>query len=153
MLKWFKKRNEQTIISKNSRFSVRLDRDSVCMGDDATDHRVTREFPQDMTVSQLLKQLVEYIPRMNNTVWLILGEGETLGYITFDAKGNAELEVEGADGPLIKRFFSVDLPLVTCLYYYRSKFSWIDEAPGDSLLEKVKAAQKERSRNRTSRPL
>lgn len=148
--RWFKRNTVVEAVSEAPCFSVSLDRESVCMGDDAMSHKGTRDFPLDIKVSDFIAKLTKYVPNMKDSVWLIWGEQETIGYLIFDSTGKAEIEVEGTDNSLRERLSTAEIPSVTCIYYYRSKFSWIEESPGETLLEKVKAARKARTDNKTS---
>lgn len=142
--KWFKRKMIEPA-QKHQSFSVQLDRESVCMGDDAMSHKGIRDFPLDIKVSDFIEKLTDYVPNMKNSVWLIWDEKETIGYLIFDSAGKAEIEVEGADGSLRNRLSTAEIPAVTCIYYYNGKFSWVEEASGDTLLEKVKAGRKARA--------
>lgn len=141
--RWFKRNIVVKTVNEIPCFSVSLDRESVCMGDDVMSHKGIREFPIDIRVSDFIEKLVDYVPNMENSVWLIWGEKETIGYLIFDSAGKAEVEVEGTDELLQERLSTAEIPSVTCIYYYPSKVSWVDDASGATLLEKVKAARKE----------
>lgn len=148
---WFsKKEAPEKPTQKREFLQIVLDRESVCMGDDVMSHKGTRDFPLDIGVSDFIAKLVDYVPNMENSVWLIWGEKETIGYLIFDSTGKAEVEVEGTNISLRERLSTSEIPSVTCIYYYPSKVSWVDDAAGATLLEKVKAARKERAGNRTS---
>lgn len=122
--KWFAKKETQENLSEKASFEVVLDRESVCMGDDVMSHKETRSFLENIKISEFIKVLVDYVPKMANSVWLIWGEQEIIGYIDFDASGNAKIEVEGEDAFLAKRFSTAEMPSITCIYYYSGKFSW-----------------------------
>lgn len=148
---WFsKKEAPEKLAEKEEILQIALDRESVCMGDDAMSHKGTRDFPLAIKVSDFIEKLIEYVPNMKNSVWLIWGEQETIGYLIFDSTGKAEVEVEGTDNSLRERLSTAEIPSVTCIYYYPSKSSWIEEAPGETLLKKVKAARKAWADNKTS---
>ncbi|WP_000702742.1 hypothetical protein [Streptococcus sp. SK643] len=58
---------------------IRVDRDSVCMGDDVLPHEVEFEVPEDMTAEELCSFLQKdrYLPGLD-TEWLLRHGGKTI---------------------------------------------------------------------------
>ena len=58
---------------------IRVDRESICMGDDVLPHEVEFEVPEDMTVKELCSFLQKdrYLPRLD-TEWLLRHGGKTI---------------------------------------------------------------------------
>lgn len=57
-----------------------IDRQSVCMGDDVTGHKITREVSEHTTFLELFKELIEknYFPHIqgNDVVWVLRFDGK-----------------------------------------------------------------------------
>lgn len=58
---------------------IRVDRDSVCMGDDVLPHRMDLDIPEDMTVKELCSFLQKdrYLPGLD-TEWFLRHGGKTI---------------------------------------------------------------------------
>ena len=58
---------------------IRVDRDSVCMGDDVFSHQMDIDVPEDMTVEEFCSFLQKdrYLPRLD-TEWLLRHGGQTV---------------------------------------------------------------------------
>ena len=58
---------------------IRVDRDSVCMGDDVFSHQMDLDVPEDMTVEEFCSFLQKdrYLPRLD-TEWLLRHGGKTI---------------------------------------------------------------------------
>ena len=58
---------------------IRVDRDSVCMGDDVFSHQMDLDVPKDMTVEEFCSFLQKdrYLPRLD-TEWLLRHGGQTV---------------------------------------------------------------------------
>lgn len=108
---------------------IDLDRESVCMGDDCTSHKVSRNFKQTMPISDFLQELSDYVPRMNNVVWAVISLSsinKVIGYIVTDEKGKPTVEVKGSN-VYVKDIFHNEVGIdVFCRYYYQGRFLWID---------------------------
>lgn len=119
---------------------IEFDRESVCMGDDCDSHVVTKQIDDSLLISELLEELVRYVPSMTNAVWAVYSVGSCFdgvtGYITSAGqKTGIRLNVE--DRP-IKDLFGGKEAHIFCRYYYEGRFAWKNEYPkGMSLLEKV----------------
>jgi len=59
---------------------IRVDRDSVCMGDDVLPHEVEFEVPEDMTVEEFCRFLQKdrYLPNLDWAEWHLLHDGKTV---------------------------------------------------------------------------
>ena len=58
---------------------IRVDRESICMGDDVFSHQMDLDIPEDMTVKDLCSFLQKdrYLPRLD-TEWLLRHGGQTI---------------------------------------------------------------------------
>ena len=58
---------------------IRVDRESICMGDDVFSHQMDLDIPEDMTVKDLCSFLQKdrYLPRLD-TEWLLRHGGKTI---------------------------------------------------------------------------
>ena len=58
---------------------IRVDRESICMGDDVLPHEVEFEVPEDMTVEEFCDFLQKdrYLPRLD-TEWFLRHGGKTI---------------------------------------------------------------------------
>ena len=57
---------------------IKLDRESVCMGDDVVSHDIKKDLPENMLVSELLLYLATYVPIVQNSVWVIVSRSSNL---------------------------------------------------------------------------
>lgn len=78
-----------TVISPLPVAQIRVDRDSVCMGDDATaPNAVLIDLLETDLFSDMVKKVVQHLPLMPNSVWAIDSGQEVIAYvITDDRKG------------------------------------------------------------------
>lgn len=119
---------------------IEFDRESVCMGDDCDSHVVTKQIDDSLLISDLLEELVGYVPSMTNAVWVVYSVGScfdgVMGYIVSTGqKTEISLNVEDI---LIKNLFDGKEAHIFCRYYYEGRFAWKNEYPdGMSLIEKV----------------
>ena len=58
---------------------IRVDRESICMGDDVFSHQMDFDIPEDMTVEELCSFLQKdrYLPSLD-TEWLLRHGGKTI---------------------------------------------------------------------------
>ena len=58
---------------------IRVDRESICMGDDVFSHQMDLDVPKDMTVEDFCSflQKYRYLPRLD-TEWLLRHGGQTV---------------------------------------------------------------------------
>ena len=58
---------------------IRVDRESICMGDDVFSHRMDLDIPEDMTVKELCSFLQKdrYLPGLD-TEWFLRHGGKTI---------------------------------------------------------------------------
>lgn len=65
-----------------------INRDSICMGDDAFSHEVEYEVPTDMTVGDLLVLLNQekYLPNIVDTKWKLYHGGEKVAVYCTEMK-------------------------------------------------------------------
>ena len=58
---------------------IRVDRESICMGDDVFSHQMDLDVPKDMTVEEFCSFLQKdrYLPRLD-TEWLLRHGGKTI---------------------------------------------------------------------------
>ena len=121
---------------------IKLNRNSVCMGDDCVSHETEKEYPHDMFVSDFLKSLSSYLPPMKNVVWLITSNNASdnaIGYFITDNLGNADIELN-IDNTTLKDVFADNLNSaeIHCSYFHQNSFS---SYSGETLLEKVKRSR------------
>lgn len=59
---------------------IRVDRDSICMGDDAFSHQIDLDIPEDTTVEGLCSFLQKdrYLPNLDWAAWQLLYGGKTV---------------------------------------------------------------------------
>lgn len=63
---------------------IKLDRDSVCMGDDCFSHAEAREYDENVTIAYVLEEITHYVPNMHNVVWTISSPDKLIGFIITD---------------------------------------------------------------------
>lgn len=80
---------DTTVISPLPVAQIRVDRDSVCVGDDATaPNTVLIDLLETDLFSDIVKKVVRHLPLMPNSVWAIDSGQEVIAYvITDDRKG------------------------------------------------------------------
>lgn len=106
--------------------TIKIDRDSICMGDDCESHEELLTINEEMTMISLFEYLAEYVPTMYNVIWAIRFDNEICGYIINDEKGHSTFEIDYKDQKVIHMKFSE----IMCKHYYPSSFSWIDGKTG-----------------------
>ena len=59
---------------------IRVDRESICMGDDVFSHQIDLDIPEDMTVEELCSFLRKdrYLPNLDWAEWHLLHGGKTV---------------------------------------------------------------------------
>jgi len=137
-----------TLITIDS-ITIKFDRSSVCMGDDAMPHAIEKNYPKNILLSQLLEELILFVPNMHNVVWVVTLETTPiiiLGFLVFDENGKASILHNSADLP--ENIFHMSEPnSIFCKYYHSSSFSWTDGTTGEkveqygeysSVIDKVK---------------
>ncbi|MGX8834102.1 hypothetical protein ACWG0P_07800 [Amedibacillus sp. YH-ame6] len=135
------------IFGKKTMLAIKVNRNSVCMGDDCDDHRKTYNIDAKTTVSEFIYTLSNYLPQMKSVIWSVCSEDGICGYLITDEKGKATVELCVEDTDMAKAGISE----IMCIYYYPSKFSYIYGETGErvnlypecnTFLEKVKMASK-----------
>lgn len=132
--------------------TIRVNRDSVCMGDDCFPHEKSLTIDEKMTMINLFEYLIDYIPTMYNVIWVIRSDKGICGYIITDDNGHSNIELVG------NNFFIINTKIskIMCKYYHSSSFIWIDGQTGEcingydeslTLLEKVKKENEEKLYN------
>lgn len=129
---------------------INFDRESVCIGDDCNSHSENKFIQDSMLVSDLLLSLTNYVPIIEDTVWVIVSldaSNKVIGFIVTDKRRKNKIELNVVDTQ-IKNIFSKkdDAVSIVCRYYYTTKFSptEFDEYASSTcireftLLEKVK---------------
>lgn len=137
-------------ITKNSlkTIEVELDRSSVCMGDDVMSHRETRSYPTKLLLSELLTDLIDYVP--NTPIWAISLHSNpytTLGFLISDDNISVRIELVISDDTLNNIFTESKNSLTMyCKHYHQNSFIHRDNESNEliqeyaeypSLLEKV----------------
>lgn len=129
--------------------TILFDRDSVCMGDDANDHRREITVNGSTLLSDFLKMLIKYVPSMADIVWSVKSNLGVIGYIIGDSQRQATIEICGDDKPID----NLSIDKVFCTHFYESNFTWIDGKTKEkvtkfqdckTLLEKVKRLQSDK---------
>ena len=129
--------------SKSGDICIRVNPDSVCMGDDCDSHEEKLYLSADMRLSELMRRLAGYVPPMKNVIWAVRSEAGICGYIITDSDANASFELCGTD----RTVEEMRIREIMCKYYHSFSFSWIDGKTGNevekysecrTLLEKVK---------------
>ena len=66
---------------------IRVDRESICMGDDVFSHQMNLDVPEDMTVEEFCSFLQKdrYLPRLD-TEWLLRHGGQTVTIYNTETK-------------------------------------------------------------------
>ncbi|MDO4945191.1 MAG: hypothetical protein Q4E74_08355 [Ruminococcus sp.] len=102
---------------------IKLQRESVCMGDDcnAPNEKIV-QLDDNTTVSEFLGYCaVNYVPKIHNSVWVIsdidFRKKYVIGYIVTDAQGNISVFSSNED----KSVSVVISDGVFCRYYYPKK--------------------------------
>lgn len=123
--------------------TILLDRNSVCAGDSCDSHEKEITLDGNTSLSALLVMLAEYVPSMEEVVWMVESDTGLIGYIITDEQRHASVEVCGND----KTVGSCGIQSIKCIYCCNGHFTRIDRASGEkiekypeckTLLEKVK---------------
>ncbi len=129
---------------------IRVDRESVCMGDDCTAPNEKR-FPireSDM-LSDIFQMIAGYLPYMRDVVWAVDSGKKIVGYIMMDMNGPVRYEFCLED----QVFYKLDMKALHCSYFYQGKFVYTNGEDGavvekypecKTLLDKAKRCMKER---------
>ena len=104
---------------------IRVDRDSVCMGDDVLPHETEFEIPEDMTVKEFFDFLERerYLPSVqgNNVAWELRNRNGEQG-VYFTKTG----EIINLDGVLKEMLEGItEIPLFVLLYHYTPEAYYI----------------------------
>ena len=104
---------------------IRVDRDSVCMGDDVLPHETEFEIPEDMTVKEFFDFLEKkcYLPSVqgNNVAWELRNRNGEQG-VYFTKTG----EIINSDGVLKEMLEGItETPLFVLLYHYTPEAYYI----------------------------
>lgn len=115
---------------------ILVNRDSVCMGDDCENHQIKMLIDENTKLSDFLFALSDYVPHMKNVIWAINSNNGILGYIITDDSCNASFDLCEKDRT-IKEF---GIQKIMCIYYYPSKFAYIDGKSGKQINKYSKCA-------------
>ncbi|MDD6070829.1 MAG: hypothetical protein PUC12_08470 [Clostridiales bacterium] len=80
---------------------IRVDRDSVCMGDDCMPHYKKLTINSKTSIRELLAILADYVPTMKNVIWAVQSNSGLCGYIITDEQADASFEVYGKDTTIV----------------------------------------------------
>lgn len=128
---------------RNKMMEISLNRDSVCMGDDCENRQIKMTIDENTKISNFLLLLSDYVPHMKNIIWAINSNNGILGYIITDDSSRASFDMCEKNSTIKES----DIQKVMCIYYYPSKFTYIDGNSGKQInkysecatfLEKVK---------------
>lgn len=131
------------LVHKNRTIEILVNRDSVCMGDDCKNHQIKMTIDGNTKVSDFLFILSDYVPHMKNVIWAINSNNGILGYIITDDSCSASFDLCEKDRTIKES----GIRKIMCIYYYPSKFAYIDGKSGKlinkyskcaTFLEKVK---------------
>lgn len=136
----FSNRNKKNSGTSKTK-KLKVDRDSVCMGDDCnTPHEVTLLVPDDIPLIIVFERISEYLPKMSNVVWAIDSGRKIVGYISTDYQGTSRYEICEQNSYIGK----TEIEMLHCSYFHSNSFNYmgnkmVEEYLGcDTLLEKVK---------------
>mgnify|MGYP000877603392 FL=1 len=106
---------------------IRVDRDSVCMGDDVLSHETEFEIPEDMTVKEFFDFLEKkcYLPSVqgNNVAWELRNRNGEQG-VYFTKTG----EIINPDAVLKEMLEGItEIPLFVLLYHYTLEAYYISK--------------------------
>ena len=127
---------------------IRVDRESVCMGDDfnAPNEELLDLGDRDK-FSDVLKKVAYYLPQMSDVVWAVDSGKKVLGYILMDQNRQHRFELCQRD----KLFSDMGIRALHCSYFHSHSFMHnvngvITEIfpKQKTLLDKVKYSMKER---------
>lgn len=118
---------------------IKLDRESVCMGDDIVSHSIKKDLPENMLVSELLLYLTNYVPIVQNSVWAIVSlnsENEVIGFIDTNSQQKYQIEINVPDTP-IKNLFTKDINnmSIVCRYFCESRFFELNDEFGAHIIK------------------
>lgn len=127
---------------------IRVDRESVCMGDDcnAPNEELLDLDNKDM-FSDVLKKVAFYLPQMSDVIWAVDSGRKVLGYILMDQNRQHHFELCQRD----QLFSEMGIRALHCSYFHSHRFMHnvngviTEKFPEQkTLLEKVKYSMKER---------
>ena len=129
---------------------LRVDRESVCMGDDCTvpNEKLFSIKENDM-LSDIFRMIANYLPHMRDVVWAVDSGKKIVGYIMMDMNGQVQYEFCLED----QVFYKLDMKALHCSYFYQEKFVYTNGENGvvvekypecKTLLDKAKCCMKER---------
>lgn len=131
------------MIGEFEMITIKVNRDSVCMGDDIESHCKLMEFNDDISLARFLQELKVYVPMMVDCVWVVRSNIGVCGYIIISAVSECSIELGFENMPIKK----LGIQEVECKHYYESSFNTYDVKIGaivtryqecQTLLEKVK---------------
>lgn len=129
---------------------VRVDRESVCMGDDCTAPN-EKLFPvreRDM-LSDIFQMIAGYLPHMRDVVWAVDSGKKIVGYIVMEMNEQVRYEFCLED----QVFCGLDMKALHCSYFHQRRFVYTNKEDGSvvekypecrTLLDKVKCCMRER---------
>lgn len=129
---------------------VRVDRQSVCMGDDCTapNEKMLSVGERD-TLSDIFQKIAVYLPQMCDVIWAVDSGKKVIGYIVMDTNKQARYELCLED----KVFYEMDIEALHCSYFHQGSFEYrngkddeiIERYPEcRTLLDKVRCCMKKR---------
>lgn len=126
---------------------VKVDRESVCMGDDCNaPHEVTLLVPDNIPLSIVFDRITEYLPKMSNVVWAIDSGRKVVGYILTDNEGTSRYEIYEQKSNI----GNMGIEMLHCSYFHSNSFTnmgnkMVEEYLGcGTLIEKVKRCMSHR---------
>lgn len=114
----------------SQKYTIRVNRDSVNMGDDMSSHAREMNVNGSFMLSSFLSELTRYVPAMSNVIWAIKSNTGTCGYIITDGHANAKVKLSISDMELK----NTGINTIYCKYYYPAMYG---ENDPDAFLEKV----------------
>ena len=111
---------------------IRVDRQSVCMGDDYNAPNEKR-FPVGAgdLLSDVFGMIEGYLPQMDDVIWAVDSGKKVIGYIVVDLYGRARYEFCVED----QLFGELDIEALHCSYFHRRSFEYRN-GNDDEIVEK-----------------
>ena len=102
---------------------IHVERDSVCMGDDATaPNAESFSFAPNEPIDVLMQSLCGYVPQMKNVVWEIFCSNTAIGYILSDDTGRYQYEILGS----VRIISELPTGKIFCKYHYENLEDFIE---------------------------
>lgn len=129
---------------------VRVDRQSICMGDDCTapNEKLLSVGERDR-LSDIFRMIADYLPQMQDVIWAVDSGKKVVGYILMAGKEQVRYELCPED----QIFCKLDIEAFHCSYFHRRSFEYRAGEDGETvekypecgtLFDKVKRCMEER---------